>query len=269
MFALNGKTLVLNGPTSFTGTTIDSGLVQTKAATTVAGLTLGGAVSWNNYATVTETGSVTIGDASGSAATITNRTGATYDLAGDVGITPEMGGGSFTNSGMLAKTIGSGTSVIGLSMTNAAGTVEADSGTLDVQKAISGSGGSLNVKNGASLELDGSVSAGQQVNFSGTGSTLALTNASAFNAPIAGFATSDFLDLTTFDPTQTTVAFTENAANTQGTLVVKEGATCISFTLLGQYAAAGFQTEPDSGAGTNIFYTPPAGSDPLFTTPHG
>jgi hypothetical protein len=58
-----------------------------------------------------------------------------------------MGGsGSFTNSGMLAKTAGSGTSVIGLSMTNAAGTVEADSGTLDVQKAISGSGGSLNVK---------------------------------------------------------------------------------------------------------------------------
>jgi hypothetical protein len=115
--------------------------------------------------------------------------------------------------------------------------------------------------------LDGSVGGGQQVNFSGTGSTLELANPGTFNAPIAGFAASDFLDLTTFDPTQTTVTFTENAANTQGTLVVKEGATRISFTLLGQYAAAGFQTEPDSGAGTNIFYTPPAGPDSLLTHP--
>jgi hypothetical protein len=255
--ALNGKVLVLNGASSFTGSTVDGGFLQTRGATTVAGLTVGGAASWQNYGTATQSGGVTIGDASGSTAIVSNFAGATYDLTADVGLTPEAGGsGSFNNSGLLEKTGGAGTSVIGLRVNNS-GAVGADSGTLDIKGAISGTGGALDINGAATLQLDGTVAAKQQVNFSGSGGTLALTNPRSFAAKIAGFAAGDFLDLTAFDPTKTTVGFVENAGKTQGTLTVTQGATHVSFTLLGQYAAAGFQAEPDSGAGTNIVYNPP------------
>jgi hypothetical protein len=148
------------------------------------------------------------------------------------------------------------------------GTVAADSGTLDITGAITGTGGALDINGAAILELDGTVAAKQQVNFSGSGGTLALSNPGTFKAPIAGFAGGDFLDLTTFDPAHTTVGFVENAGNTQGTLTVTQGATQVNFTLLGQYAAAGFQTEPDSGTGTNIVYTPPPAGMAMLVTPH-
>jgi len=210
---------------------------------------------------------VTIGDSSGNTASIWNRTGGTYDLHGNVGISPISGGsGSFTNSGLLEKTTGTGTSVIGLSVSNSS-TVEVDSGTLDIQGAITGTG-NLNIHGATMLELDGSVARTQQVNFSGSGGILQLTSPSSFSAPISGFAQGDFLDLTTFDPAHTTVAFTENAGNTQGTLTVTEGSTHVNFTLLGQYAAAGFHTEPDSGTGTAIYYDPSGASHPLFAPPH-
>jgi nucleoside-diphosphate-sugar epimerase len=40
----------------------------------------------------------------------------------------------------------------------------------------------------------------------------------------------------------------------------------VSFTLLGQYAAAGFQTEPDSGSGTTI-YNPPSAAMAMLLSP--
>jgi hypothetical protein len=148
------------------------------------------------------------------------------------------------------------------------GTVAADSGTLDITGAITGTGGALDINGAATLQLDGTVAMTQKVNFSGTGGSLALTNPATFKAPIAGFAAGDFLDLTAFDPTKTTVGFVENNGNTQGTLTVTQGATHVSFTLLGQYAAAGFQAEPDSGTGTNIVYTPPPAGMAMLLTPH-
>jgi hypothetical protein len=52
-------------------------------------------------------------------------------------------------------------------------------------------------------------------------------------------------------------------------LTVTEGSTQANFTLLGQYAAAGFQTEPDSGAGTNIIYSSPPAGMTMLLAPHG
>jgi hypothetical protein len=69
-----------------------------------------------------------------SAATVTNA--GTWDFKGDVGLAPNPGsvGGTFTNTGTLVKSTGSGSSVIygGVNLTNS-GTLDAQTGTLDYQ----------------------------------------------------------------------------------------------------------------------------------------
>src|SRR5262249_48213828 len=148
--------------------------------------------------------------------------------------------GSVTNSGTLAKTAGLGTSVIGTSVSNG-GTLEVDSGILDIQGAVTGTG-SLNIKGTTTLEFESSVTSTQQANFTGSGNgTLMLTSPNSFGAKISGYTDGDMLDLTTFhDPLHTTFNFVENAGNTQGVLTVTQGSTSVNFTLLGHYATAGF-----------------------------
>ena len=266
---LGGKSLALTGAASFTASTVDgAGTLTTKGATAVAGLTLGGAAKWLSYGTVTESAALTIGDASGKTATVTNETGATYDITGDVGIAHISGGsGTFTNSGLLEKTAGAGTSAIGIAVTNK-GTVTAASGTLDLSGAVTGAG-ALDIDGAATLQLDGAVAVTQTVSFSG-GGDLALTNTSGFKASISGFAAGDTLDLTAFKFSGSpTAGFTENAGNTGGTLTITDGALHASITLLGQYMAAGFHTSQDSGSGADITYVPPPGgaATPLLLVP--
>ena len=49
-----------------------------------------------------------------------------------------------------------------------------------------------------------------------------------------------------------TLGFSEDASNTYGSLTVSDGAHAATLLLLGQYAAAGFQTTSDGGAGTLV-----------------
>ena len=53
------------------------------------------------------------------------------------------------------------------------------------------------------------------------------------------------------------VTYAENQQGTGGTLTVSDGSHTANITLLGQYAADGFQASDDHHAGTLIAYHPP------------
>jgi T5SS/PEP-CTERM-associated repeat protein len=150
---------------------------------------------------------------------------------------------------------------------NNRGAIDAQGGVLDVKGAVSGTGGALNIAAGATLEFESSVASSQKLTFGGHDS-LMLTDPSAFAAAIAGFAKGDGLDLTTFG-SGTKISFKENAAKTQGTLTISQGAQHASLTLLGQFVAAGFAVGSDHHSGSLITYSPPAATmTPLLTADH-
>ena len=98
--------------------------------------------TFTNNGTVIETGTgeFAIGS-SNSGGSFTNAAGAVYDLASDAGI--GQGGYSFTNLGLLKKSAGTGTSSFSPAMVfnNQNGTIEVDSGTLQLP---GGGGSSMN-----------------------------------------------------------------------------------------------------------------------------
>jgi len=170
-----------------------------------------------------------------------------------------ISGGSLSGAGTVVGNISN------------AGKIEAADGTLELQGAITGAG-SLMIGAGATLELDGPVAPLETTTFAGASAVLALTEPSSFTPGLSGFAAGDTIDLTKFaySATGETVGFTENAANTQGTLTVTDGTQQTSITLFGQYIAAGFSLESDGHSGTAISYTPPAGTAdaPLLAVAH-
>jgi T5SS/PEP-CTERM-associated repeat protein len=91
------------------------------------------------------------------------------DSIGFSGGTP---GGYVDNSGLLAGNAPSSTATVGVTVTNeSTGIVEAQAGTLDLQGAITGTG-SLQIENGATLELDSTST--NTVMFQGSGETTTL-----------------------------------------------------------------------------------------------
>ncbi len=102
--------------------------------------------------------------------------------------------GTFTNqaTGIIQKTTGSGTSFIDVNLTNQGGTLDVDTGTLQLFRNSIYQGGTYNVANGATLDFD--ASGGNIHTISGTLSgtvpgTIQLTG--TFNVDAAG-ATLDF-----------------------------------------------------------------------------
>lgn len=110
--------------------------------------------------------------------------GATWSLDGDVGIARGKAKTSIiTNSGTLIKSSGTGTSVVGLAITDT-GLIEAASGTLDFTGAVKGKG-SMKIDAGATLELDSTGASTLTATFAGAG-VLALKKAAKFASTIAG-----------------------------------------------------------------------------------
>jgi fibronectin-binding autotransporter adhesin len=255
-----GALLQLTGPASFTHDAVDgAGRLTTKGATAVNLVTLRGTAQWYNTGTLTETGALTVGDSASNVATFDNQASGIFDLAGNAGIGIGTGASIFKNEGLLAKTTGS-TSAIAIAVANT-GTLESESGTLDLQKAVTGNGGILKIDAGEVIQADAVVSSGQTIDFNGGGDRLVLTDAEHFAAKLSNFGAGDKLDLRQFNPTTTTVAFAENGTNTQGALTVTDGSLQAQITLLGQYMASGFHKSSDGAAGgTIVTYTPPAAS---------
>jgi hypothetical protein len=102
----------------------------------------------------------------------------------------------------------------------------------------------------------------------GAAGTLKLEHSGSFAGTVAGLAAGDSIDLADLAfGANVTVAYAENAAGTGGTLTVSNGAQTASLALLGQYAAAGFQTATDPGTGTIVTYDPNLVPPPPLTQP--
>jgi hypothetical protein len=249
--------LTLTGAVTFAGSTVDGGSLKSLGATKVQGLTLGGGIQWMNSRAVTETVGVTIGDAAGKTATITNAVkSAVYNLTANVGIALAKGAsGSFVNFGTLEKTAGTGTSTVALDLVNSHAVI-VSAGTLDLSGNVTGTG-TMNITKKATLELDGAVVKTQTVAFGTGGGTLALSHAATFAGLVSGFSgATDVLDLAGFD-TKAKKSFTENAQKNGGTLTITEGALKASIALFGQYVASGFKLATDHAGGVDVTYTPP------------
>ena len=181
-FALTSGVLELNGhnfttSNAYLNATVDGpGTLTTGGTTTVGGFTVGGGTNWVNTGTVNQSGGyVYLADGSG-AGTITNRGGASFNFTTDVGTQPTNGtGGSFTNAGTLAKTGGTGTTLVYATVTST-GTVTAASGTLEFD-----GGGSF----GGTISGAGTVAFGNYNNL-GYASIAAGTTVSVANLLIDG-----------------------------------------------------------------------------------
>lgn len=96
--------------------------------------------------------------------------------------------------------------------------------------------------------------AAHDVTFAGAAGTLALDESSGFTGTISGWEFGDRIDLgdIVFNEATTTLAYSENATQTGGTLTVSDGLNSVSLSLLGQYSAADFAASADGHGGTLI-----------------
>jgi hypothetical protein len=250
-----GGLLILAGGASLTGLTINGNnqLRFTHAATIAGGLTLGGTTNVANYAAVSQSGgNVVLGDSSGGVTKIINSGSATtWAFTDDSGIVRgNAAASSINNNGIIEKSGGTGVSEIGATIVNGAGgKLEALSGTLDLQGAITG-GGSDVVSGASTLEFDSSVASTQTALFQGTDSVLDLTNWAEFSGVLSGFdssgASNDTIDVS---GPWSWVGFNQNT----GMMTFADGATQHSVKLLGSYIAGNFHEQVVSGV-THVTY---------------
>jgi autotransporter passenger strand-loop-strand repeat protein len=148
---------------------------------------------------------------------------------------------------------------------NSGGTQDIKAGGLAVGSVLDGGSGyvesggtaySTTISAGTlEVESGGAVNGGVAFTAGGNG-TLRLDASADFlpdSVSIAGLARGDRLDLAdiAFGP-QTTVAFTEAANGTSGTLSVSDGTHTANLLLIGQYAAGNFGLTSDSHGGAMI-----------------
>jgi autotransporter passenger strand-loop-strand repeat protein len=275
----NGVSLVLGwspvGPSaSASDITVTSGGIFVDEGGVVSGLklengateVLGDLASLSNV-TVSTGRTLAVGTL-GSVSGVTVQSGGKIEFDGGTvtGLTVKSGGIEAVGSGGTL-TLSSG-KVLGDVVVSAGGTLVLSGGT--ASHLTVGSGGIEAVASGVTVKnptLVGGetliVSSGGSVTGTvtlGKASDLTIGDASSFDAKVKGFAAGDTLDLAAFPYTSETVQFTENAANTGGTLTVTDGTLRASVTLFGQYLAAGFSAAVDGfPGGTAITYqAPPA-----------
>jgi hypothetical protein len=257
--------LTLQAHSAFDDATINgSGLLSTAGAvgtgsTAVAGLTIGGAVDWNNSRAITENGGgLTLGDASDGAVKLTNAKAGVYDITDDNGVAVGNASASIANVGIFEKTAGSGDSVIAPGIVNT-GLISAASGELELQGAISGSG-VIDVGGGATLQVDGTVASTQSVSYVAGGGEVSLADLDAagtqlFHGAIHGWGGKDMLDVGTAFGAGTVYAFAENKGHTGGVLSLSDNgaSAAISFSgLSGVVTTSNFVATVDA-TGATVF----------------
>jgi hypothetical protein len=248
-------TVLLNDPTA---------LIDTD------GLTIGGTATLQNKGQAgQQSANITIGDSPASTAALQNDKGATYSLI-DNGTIYSNGTGIITNLGTFQKTGESGTTgTIDPAFKNE-GTVEADSGALlfnaavtndraitvseaatmtfnDVLVADSGDTGKVTLTQGATASFASFVS-GQNVTFGDSSDAQAVLNAPAqFEGAFVGFSGLNQIEL------QGSWAF--SAISQSGgvtTLTLASGSTTQGFEFVGDYTQSEFAIA--SGSTTTIKY---------------
>jgi hypothetical protein len=170
------------------------------------------------------------------------------------------------NSGTLQAT-GNGGLIVDSVVENS-GTVLANGGNITFRGAVTGSGSAI-ISGSATLEFGAASTENTTFAPNATG-TLKLDQSGAFTGSISGFGTGDSLDLVDVGfGNNTTLAFSENSDGSGGKLYVGDGVQTVGLTLLGQYAAAGFQVGSDSTGGALVTYVAPAPdlTESLLTKP--
>jgi hypothetical protein len=247
----------LQGHSVFSNATINGGGMMTTAgasgSTSIAGLAIGGTLAWTNVKTITENGgSLTLGDQGGHAATFTNAKTGVFDITDNSGIGVGSSS-SISNAGLIEKTGGANVSAIAPNIANT-GLISVTSGTLDVQNSLSGAG-SMQVSNGATLQLDGNVASTQTIGYASSGGGISLDDLDAagvqlFHGAIRGWAAGDTLDVGTAFGSGTLFSFTENKGQTAGTLNLTEGNASAAITMIGNFAASNFTPTLDASGAT-------------------
>ena len=137
-FTQTGGVLQAGGAVTIAGTgTLTGGEAEGKTAFVFDGTValgnylLGGATSLENDKTTNLTGQITLGDNTGVNATIDNKKGGVFAIAGDFGISQGAASARFVNAGTLEKTAGTGFSFIDVNFTDTGNIVVATAGTLD------------------------------------------------------------------------------------------------------------------------------------------
>ncbi len=235
-----GRLLLVNGATTSGALAItDDG----KAASVQLSSSY---ANWFNGGAVSDAGLVVLGDATDSGPAFLYNAGA-WNLAGDDAGLAAMGQVLVTNAGTLAKTAGSGVSAIGFSLANS-GLIDAASGTLDVQGAISGIG-QLRIEAGSTLELGAAPGSGQTLTMAGGGATLKLDQPASVAAPIQALGAGDRIDLAGIAATGASVSGNVLTVQTAGG----------GFTFAGSASLSGLQAQVASdGSGGSLVTLSPA-----------
>jgi hypothetical protein len=167
--------------------------------------------------------------------------------------------GVIDSSGIASIAATTGT----LSVTNT-GTVNVQSGSLDIGGPVTGTG-QFTIGSGGQLEFGGSVASGQTITFEGTTGTLKLDDPTDFHGQISGLTGSDGIQLTGFDSTTVVNA---NIQATETILTVTDdhhtgpqGETVI--TLLGNYNGESFNFSNVQGG---VLIVDPPAAPPAMTT---
>lgn len=166
---LNGQTLTLGGMAQIDADVIGPGTLEIAGSANLNGLVLGGSAALIDAGTVTQSGLITLGTASGDAAAVQVSSGAVFNLLAGAAV-----GGSASaaigNAGLFEDNGSSGTIAVGFTNT---GTVDLVSGLLSLAGPNSTLGGTVEGAGGLALGGNVTLAAGLAL----TAGTLDLGNA--------------------------------------------------------------------------------------------
>jgi hypothetical protein len=174
------------------------------------------------------------------------------------------GANTIVNAGTFAASPGS-TLEIESALDNS-GMLLATGGTVVAQQAVTGAG-SAAINTGGEIEFGAGATTNVSFGAAADG-MLRLDLSSGYSGTVAGFAAGDTLDLADINFVNATIGFTENQANTGGTLQVTDGVHAASIALLGQFAASSFVTAFDNHGGTAITVQSLVGNAPVIAASH-
>ncbi|MGH7066105.1 MAG: beta strand repeat-containing protein [Stellaceae bacterium] len=160
----SGGAVTIKGAASLIGGTADGKTAFTVGgATTLANYTFGGSAVLDNTGATLELGQITLGDATGVNASVSNKAGAVFNIVGDFGIGQGNATASFVNAGTLAKLGGIGTSTVAVNLSDtgaitvATGTIELRGAKNSLSGAISGAAGQLLLDGGGQDKISGAA----------------------------------------------------------------------------------------------------------------
>ncbi len=248
----SGNVVALKTQAWTLGGTLDGGGQLTVPTATVAGLVVGGGAQLIDDGTVTQTGTLTLGDSTGGTGKLTIANKYAYGIAGNFDILSGTSTASrIVVDGTLTRTSGAGLAAVEVAVSDN-GVIKGAAGVFDFSKSITGSG-ALEIGGGATLRFGGVVAATLTATFEAPGGTLALTRATAFDATIAGFAPGGTIDLINKAATKVTLEAGDKLLVQNGTVTVAD------LQLSGVFTGDTFHLSSDGKGGTNVTVT--SGSD--------